>query len=646
MARHAIQTLFLMAGLALASLACPPHALALGGSGVSSCVGPAPTPVASESLTQYQTITGVGLNYSMVESTAGDNFTVSLPAGAVIVQAYFWEVEDEATTTTAAVVTTATFNGTGVTAQQATTSFLWENLFYTNLRFDVSSLVSATGSSYSWSSNSVSSLGLPQAGYLAIVYQLASDASVTTLVFADGMNVWHDNETTEDGPGPEPVGLDWSCAGNPVCNSNDVSFSRAGGNIYDVDDGDVVDGKYADEILNPPGGPVLWRGPTGQLPVCGAEPCPQVSTYTPGSPAFTPGQDSTMYDLYDNSTYASKDTVFLASLVLMNKCPKPQSPTPTPNWTATPAPTPIPTSCGPPPSLYAPGTKEVAGLGSNSPFSTTVSGPATLPLNPLLLVRIYVGGSSYPAPAALLSSVSYGGTPLTRWAAGVNQIATMGTVPDTDFETWYLSGAIPAGNQTLTLSWAGGTFKYPIEVVAEFFQGVDQSAPLGAAGAGDPQAGGSTYLSSLTTTKANSMVSTLLDDGESSAEYAGCEAVNSSGTTEFPTVLGSFDTNGAEADGPANSIGATSVLWALPSCTSFHWTSESVELIGAPCPPPTPTKTVTLTGTMTDTPTQTPSVTVTPSYSDTASPTDTFSASPTRTDTPSPTDTSSASPTR
>ncbi|HTB22504.1 MAG TPA: hypothetical protein VK914_07355, partial [bacterium] len=600
-------------------LLCPLRAFALGGTGVTSCNSSAPTPVAPESLTQFNTITGIGLNYTEVESTAGNNFSVALPAGAVVVQAYFWLVEDENTATP---VTTATFNGTGVTATNATTNFLWSPLWYTTLRFDVTALVSATGTSYSWASGSVSSIGIAQSGFLVIVYQLASDTTETTLVFADGMNVWHANETTEDGPGPEPVGLNWNCADNPVCNPNDVSFSRAGGNIYNVDDGDVSDGKYADEIMNPSTQAVLWTGPSGQLPICGSEPCPQIASYTPGSPAFSVGQDATMYDLYNNTTYAAKDTVFLASLVLMNKCPNPQSPTPTPNWTATPSPTTVPTSCGPAPSLYSAGT-EYAGGSSGSPFSAvTVNGPATLPTNPLLLVRIYMGDPSYVTAAGILTGVSLGGVPLAHWPAGINQIPTQqGTTADTDFETWYLTGAtIPTGSKTLTLTWSGGASEYPITVDAEFFQNVDQSAPLGAASANAEQTGGGTYTSTLTTTKGNSLVSTLLEDGSTGgSEYAGCEATNNA-TTEFALASGAPDVSGAEKDGPVAAGGATTITWTLPTCNTYYWVGENVEIMGVPCnnsPTPSPTKTFTVT----------------------VSPTNSFTFSPTKTFTPSPTNT-------
>ncbi|HTB22001.1 MAG TPA: T9SS type A sorting domain-containing protein [bacterium] len=638
------------AGALLASiLVCASHAFALGGSGVTACNSSAPTPVAAESLTQFNTITGIGLNYTLVQTTAGKNFTVALPAGAVIVQAYFWLVEDENTATP---VTTATFNGTGVTATNATTSFLWSPLWYTNLRFDVTALVTATGTSYSWASGSVSSIGVAQSGYLAIVYQLASDTTETTLVFADGMNVWHDNETTEDGPGPEPVNLNWNCADNPVCNVSDVSFSRAGGNIYNVDDGDVADGKYADEILNPSTHAILWTGPTGQLPICGGEPCPQVSSYSPGSPAFSVGQDATEYDLYNNTTYAAKDTVFLASLVLMNKCPNPQSPTNTPMVSATPSPTrtPVvtetptntsaPTPCGPGPSLDT-GTEWNGNGGGTDTFSGTVTGPATLPTDPLFLVRVYVGGST-GAPAGILTSVTYGGVPLQVYYTG--QTAIGGSTSNTDFETWYLTGAsIPTGTKTLVFNWNNGVYYDPIWFSAEFFENVNQSNPLGATSDNIVQSGGTSYVSSLTSSQTGSLVSSILTDGEDNSNPTVSISGSSPGgaATEF-SAPGADDFWGSDVIQPTANT-ATTITHSMSS-NADYWSSENIEILAPPCvPSPTPTNTPSKTFTPTSTPTN--SFTASPTNTFTPSPTNTFTASPTKTFTVSPTNSFTVSPT-
>lgn len=388
------QLAFGAAGLLLsAALVCWPHAMF---GAVATCPGPAPTPEDSsfsqaESLTQFNTLTAPGLDYVMVSANEGSNFAVTLPGGAVIVQAYMWIVENEGPGSPPPVPNTnATFAGAGVASSETVSNLLWGTLvpccsnllYYTDCRFDVTAQVTAAGTSYPWTFTDPPGSVIAATAYLCIVYQLATDTSETTIVFADGMNVWHAEETIEDGPGPEPVGLDWSCTGNAVCNPNGVKITRAGGNEYNVNDaGDGTGGKYSDEIMNYTNQSVLWQGPSGQLPACGAEPCPQVSSYFPGSPAFTIGQTQTMYDMNNNINVGAKDTMWLNALVLMNKC--------------------LP-ACGTPPTLVSSAnlangevTADTMTVAYNSPGGT----------NPLLLVHIEDGTNLLP------TSVKYGGVP-------------------------------------------------------------------------------------------------------------------------------------------------------------------------------------------------------------------------------------------
>ena len=367
-------------------------------------------------------------------------------------------------------------------AAASTTNMLWSGLYYTNARFDVTALVTPAGSSYSWAiTPGAGGIGIPFAGYLVVVYQLASDPTLTTLVFADGMDVWHANETTEAGPGPLPVLLDWTCEGNPVCNPSSVKFSRAGGNEYNVDDGDEAAGKFSDEIENyASGAAASGRGPSGQLPMCGSEPCPQVSSYSPGSPAFSNGQSQARYDMYQGSLGA-KDTTWINALVLMNKCvagTPTVSPTPSPAYSPTASPVATPTGC--PPSQVA-GSESTAS-GNASGISAPFSSPAGTS-NALLLVKILAD------PGVNISSITYGGQLMSP---AVQATGTGGT----DVEIWYLV-APPTGSNTLLVNWGGSFHNYNMAV--ETFGGVNQASPIGANASNSNSSCPTSFSSTLTT---------------------------------------------------------------------------------------------------------------------------------------------------
>ncbi|HTB22522.1 MAG TPA: DUF4832 domain-containing protein [bacterium] len=315
--------------------------------------------------------------------------------------------------------------------------------------------------------------------------------------------------------------------------------------------------------------------------------------------------------------------------------PIPGTSTPTPTWTATgggptntPSPEPSPTSgsggCIVPSPVS--GSEWNGNNGGTNSFTFSVSGPASLPSNPLLLVRVYIGDG---APSGLLSSVTYGTKGLTKWAPGINQIATGGSTANTDFETWYATGSgIPLGNQTLTVAWTSGAYYDPIWMSAEFFSDANQSTPLGAANSGAVQSGGTGYTSTLSTTAADSLVSSVLCDGEDGS----CPSVNNNANTEF-SACGADDIWGADKAQPSSGT-ATSITWTLGT-NSDYWTGENVEILAAPCAATSPTDTGTFTRTSTATPSPASTLTASPTKTDTLSPTKTFTAMSTSTATPS-----------
>lgn len=192
-----------------------------------------------QQITHYQSLTGIGYGY-VITATEGSSLVVAgIPPGAAIVRAYLWKVHKGATPDTS-----ATFNAAAITGMTVgegnfgwrynhpeygtTFNCCWTAEAFWNIRFDVTARITGNGTY---------SVGPAALSYtLAVVYADPANTDRTTVMFADGLHVWHPEDypppRLNDGFPPVPVTFDWSCEGNPICNPVRTRFSRSGGQEF------------------------------------------------------------------------------------------------------------------------------------------------------------------------------------------------------------------------------------------------------------------------------------------------------------------------------------------------------------------------------------------------------------------------------
>lgn len=184
---------------------------------------------------------GVSVLYSGGVNTPGSgtiNLQTAIPAGAVIVKAYL-EVLQENGLSTAAVNFGSGTTGTGLEVGRGNFENIWtdprygtdlednENTFFDDVRYDVTSLVTAGVSSYTTNATGVLK-------GLVVVYTVNSPGTTGAVALGDGLFAWDAGFVGLDwGVTPFASTLDWSCQDNLGCGTN--QFSRWGG-VSDPDE--------------------------------------------------------------------------------------------------------------------------------------------------------------------------------------------------------------------------------------------------------------------------------------------------------------------------------------------------------------------------------------------------------------------------
>lgn len=540
---------------------------------------------------------GVSVLYAAGVNTPGTgtiNLQTTPPPGATIVKAYLEVVEWASGVGDVYVTAPVSFGGSltsaGFLAGRGNFENQWvdprygagmlnggQNQFFSDVRYDVTSLVTAGTTTYT------TNAPLVQAG-LVVVYTVNAPGACGAVALADGLFVWGGsevggNDILDYGLTPWYSTLDWSCQHNAACASN--QFSRWGGvSAPDVPvsfAGDEFFGTDAPSPAQPPNA-YLGSGTIFQ------DSSTSYDTFL-DSYSNVPLSNSSGKITWGLGAPFSGEKVYLWVNLLAASC---ASACYTPTPTSTPTATPTPTSPGTPtnsPTLTASGT----------PTLTTTLTPSGTP-------TLTATASFSPTDTATSTA-----SPTATSTPTMTDTATPSLTP-TPTPTGTSTGT-PTDSPTPTASLT--------------------PSPTPTASPSGTPTGTATFSATPTVTATPSLTATATESSTASGTSTLTPSFTPSSTptitltwtvTSSPTVTATLTATGTPTpsftSSPTPTVTLTPTLTPTPTLTATPSNTPTVTTTGTPSATPslTPTATITLTPTVTDSPTPsgTPTATLPP----------------------------------